>query len=97
MSLRTTDTDKQHVEADEVREFSFLRSLTHGEFSNYTISYGEKPKASPKHAVSEAMDKINDRWGEFVITPALMMGMQDVILDRIAFGGVKELQELYTE
>ena len=53
--------------------------------------------ASPKHAVSEAMDKINDRWGEFVITPALMMGMDDVILDRIAFGGVKELQELYTE
>jgi DNA polymerase IV len=53
--------------------------------------------ASPKHAVSEAMDTINDRWGEFVITPALMMGMDDVILDRIAFGGVKELQELYTE
>jgi len=53
--------------------------------------------ASPKHAVSEAMDQINDRWGEFVITPALMMGMDDVILDRIAFGGVKELQELYTE
>ena len=53
--------------------------------------------ASPKHAVSEAMDKINDRWGEFVITPALMLGMEDVILDRIAFGGVKELQELYTE
>jgi len=53
--------------------------------------------SSPTHAVSEAMDKINDRYGEFVITPALMMGMQDVILDRIAFGGVKELQELYTE
>jgi len=43
--------------------------------------------ASPKHAVSEAVDRINDRWGEFVITPALMLGMQDVILDRIAFGG----------
>jgi hypothetical protein len=43
--------------------------------------------SSPLHAVSEAMDKINDRWGKFVITPALMMGMQDVILDRIAFGG----------
>ena len=51
----------------------------------------------PKHTVSEAMDQINDRCGEFVITPALMMGMDDVILDRIAFGGVKELQELYTE
>jgi DNA polymerase IV len=51
--------------------------------------------ASPTHAVSEASDKINDRWGEFVITPALMMGMDDIILDRISFGGVKELQEIY--
>ena len=53
--------------------------------------------ASPTHAVSEAMDKINNRWGEFVITPALMMGMDDIILDRIAFGGVKELEEIYSE
>jgi hypothetical protein len=22
------------------------------------------------------MDRINDRWGEFVVTPALMMGME---------------------
>jgi DNA polymerase-4 len=51
--------------------------------------------ASPTHAVSEASDKINDRWGEFMITPALMMGMDDIILDRISFGGVKELQEIY--
>jgi hypothetical protein len=26
-------------------------------------------------------------------TPALMMGMDETILDRIAFGGVKELEE----
>jgi DNA polymerase-4 len=51
--------------------------------------------SSPTHGVAEAMDKINDRWGEFVITPALIMGMDDIILDRIAFGGVKELQEIY--
>jgi hypothetical protein len=43
------------------------------------------------------MDKINDKYGESVITPALMMGMDDVILDRIAFGGVKELEELYLQ
>jgi hypothetical protein len=30
-----------------------------------------------------------------VITSALMMDMDDIILDRIAFGGVKELQEIY--
>jgi hypothetical protein len=29
--------------------------------------------SSPAHSVSEA-DKINDKWEEFVITPALMMG-----------------------
>ena len=54
--------------------------------------------SSAKNAsrVSEAMDKINDRWGEFVIMPALMMDMEDIILDRIAFGGVKELEEIYS-
>jgi hypothetical protein len=53
--------------------------------------------ASPTRAVSEASDKINDKWGEFVITPALMMDMEDIILDRISFGGVKELKEIYFE
>jgi hypothetical protein len=45
--------------------------------------------------VSEAMDKVNDRWGEFVVTPALMLCMEKIILDRISFGGVKDLEELY--
>jgi hypothetical protein len=49
------------------------------------------------HAVSEAADKINDRWGEFVVTLALMMGMDNIILDRISFGGVKELHEIYLD
>src|SRR4051812_18483597 len=53
--------------------------------------------ASPHHNVSEAMDEINDKYGEFVITPALMMGMREIILDRVAFGGVKELREIYIE
>jgi hypothetical protein len=30
-------------------------------------------------------------------TPALMMGMDETIIDRIAFGGVKELEELYQQ
>ncbi len=51
--------------------------------------------SSRPHAVAATMDKINDKYGEFVITPALMMGMDDTIIDRIAFGGVKELEELY--
>jgi hypothetical protein len=46
-----------------------------------------------RHA--EVMDIINGKYGEFVITPALMMGMDNTIIDRISFGGVKELEELY--
>lgn len=47
-------------------------------------------------AVSDAMDKINDKYGEFVITPARMLSMENTVVDRIAFGGVKELEDLYS-
>jgi hypothetical protein len=36
--------------------------------------------SSKSPAVAQAMDKINDKYGKFVITPALMMGMDAAIL-----------------
>lgn len=45
--------------------------------------------------VSDAIDKINDKYGEFVIVPATMMNMNDTVIDRISFGAVKEIQDLY--
>ena len=36
--------------------------------------------------ISNALDKINDRFGEFTITSATMMGLGDTVVDRIAFG-----------
>lgn len=42
-------------------------------------------------AIADACDDINDRFGEFVITPAIMMGMQNLILDRVAFGSTNNL------
>ncbi len=45
--------------------------------------------------LQDAMDEINDRYGEFVVHPALMMNMDELVLDRIAFGGVKEMGEIY--
>jgi DNA polymerase IV len=39
--------------------------------------------------LSEALDVVNDRYGEFTLTPALTMSMDNKILDRIAFGSVK--------
>jgi hypothetical protein len=65
--------------------------------SDLTLSRSEQLKlfASRSHAVAAAMDTINDKYGEFIITPALMTGMDNVVLDRSACGGVKELEELY--
>ncbi len=51
--------------------------------------------ANRKRKLSDALDKINDRYGEFVITPALMMDMDKTIIDRIAFGGVRDIESLY--
>ena len=45
--------------------------------------------------VTRAIDQINNKYGEFMVTPALMMDMDKQIIDRIAFGGVKELEDIY--
>ena len=42
-----------------------------------------------KRKLSDAMDLINDKYGEFIITPALMMNMDKLVLDRIAFGSTE--------
>lgn len=38
-----------------------------------------------------AMDDINDRWGNFVITPATMINTQEYVHDRIGFGQIRGL------
>jgi len=45
--------------------------------------------------VSDALDSVNNKYGEYTIVPALMLGMSDLVLDRVAFGSVKELEDLY--
>lgn len=37
-------------------------------------------------ALTKALDQVNNRWGDFTIIPGTIMGMDDVVLDRIAFG-----------
>ncbi|MFH1863938.1 MAG: hypothetical protein ABIJ85_03470 [bacterium] len=39
------------------------------------------------------VDAVNERWGSFILTPASMLGTKEYVPDRIAFGGVKELEE----
>jgi len=46
-----------------------------------------------KKELTKAIDNINNKYGEYIITPALMLGLEDKIIDRVAFGGVRELEE----
>lgn len=46
---------------------------------------------SASKRLSDALDAVNNRYGEFVLTPATMMDMKGTILDRIAFGQVRDL------
>lgn len=45
-----------------------------------------------KRRLSDALDMINDRYGEFVVTPGTMMDMRGEILDRIAFGSTPDIE-----
>jgi len=62
--------------------------LTSGNTSQLSLFNDRKNKINQ---ISNALDQINDRFGEFTITPAIMMQMNDLVVDRIAFGNVKEL------
>ncbi len=46
-----------------------------------------------KEKLVKAVDRVNEYWGDFVLTPARMLNAADKVPDRIAFGGVKELEE----
>ncbi|MFZ5933072.1 MAG: DNA polymerase Y family protein [Patescibacteria group bacterium] len=50
-----------------------------------------------KENLVKAIDAVNERWGDFVVTPGRMLGTEKVVIDRIAFGGVKELEEFTLE
>lgn len=44
------------------------------------------------HILAHATDQINDTYGEFTVVPATMMGMDTTIIDRIAFGGLRDME-----
>ncbi|HYT41776.1 MAG TPA: hypothetical protein VEP90_05480, partial [Methylomirabilota bacterium] len=63
--------------------------------ADYVQEYLYETSQERKRKVSYALDAINDKWGEWTIYPALMHGREKEVIDRIAFGGVKELEEVY--
>lgn len=78
-------------------------AVTHLAVSVYDLQDAKKEQlalfedeVTKARRLAAALDEINDRYGEFVITPALLAGMEGTILDRISYGNVKELvDEVY--
>jgi len=80
------------------------KKVTHLSVSCYDLKSGAEKQLSlletdvtHKRKLSDALDQINDRYGEYVITPAIMMGMRDVVIDRISYGGVRDLEDIYAQ
>ncbi len=44
--------------------------------------------------VSDVLDVLNDKYGEFTVSSAKMMDMNDTVVDRIAFGNVREIERM---
>jgi DNA polymerase-4 len=81
-----------------------LSSPYHTPVANISVSLFDLKKAdfsqlhlfedlTKKLKLTQAIDKINQKWGNFVITPAMMLGTQDQVPDRVAFGNIKELEQ----
>lgn len=49
-----------------------------------------------KERLVNAIDRLNQRFGSFMVSGGRMIGTQKYVPDRIAFGGVKELEEFTT-
>jgi DNA polymerase-4 len=54
------------------------------------VGHGEFRPHDAARRLSDAMDTVNTRYGEFVITPGTMMDMKGEILDRIAFSSTPQ-------
>jgi DNA polymerase-4 len=53
--------------------------------------------ATRQRQIARAADHINETFGEFTLTPALMMNMQDTIIKRVPFGAPKDLESTYRD
>jgi len=60
-------------------------------YSSLQLSLTENlPK---KESLVKAVDAVNEKWGQFVITPARMLGTSEIMPDRVAFGSARQLEE----
>lgn len=61
---------------------------------NKNLQLGLFENVGKKERLTRASDAVNTKWGDFTVGLARSMDAKSAVLDRIAFGGIKELEEL---
>ncbi|MBI5619379.1 hypothetical protein HY950_00270 [Candidatus Gottesmanbacteria bacterium] len=64
--------------------------LTQDLYKQETLLTEEQRKTD----LTRALDVIDARWGDFTVFPARMLCMEQRVVDRIAFGGVRQLSNV---
>lgn len=78
-----------------------IKAITHMGVSCYQLTEHNKMQlslfeedSSKAKKVADVADQLNDTYGEFTVVPGTMMNMDREIIDRIAFGGVRDMEML---
>lgn len=74
-----------------------VRNLAVSCFSLVNDLYGQMTifaDEEKRRRLTAAVDTVNGRFGEFAVVPATMIDMDNTILDRISFGGVRDMQNV---
>jgi len=77
----------------ELQDWDPVQTSLFEQTEDWGLKIGNSPyrRLEARKRTSDAVDAINNRYGEFVITPAMMMDMNGTILDRIAFGQIRDM------
>lgn len=82
-----TAAKKIFLEQPELKKVAIIAvscfNLKPNNFSQLELFASEFSK---KLRISKALDQVNDRFGEYIVKPALMINSDNVAVDRIAFG-----------
>jgi DNA polymerase-4 len=89
--IAITVYDLEPWDPEQMSIFDLESPQVLGQEAGVTIRNSEYRSQEATRRLSDAMDAVNSRYGEFVITPGTMMDMKGEILDRIAFGNTSDL------
>ena len=79
----------------EIKKVSQLGVSCYGlsDYDSRQLMIFEEDSAKARK-VADAADVLNDKYGEFTVVPGTMARMDSLIIDRIAFGGVRDMEFL---